>query len=315
MPSFNTFGSSTTAQTLENGENGFVGAAGTLAVSGDVAVGMSGSTDLVVLGAIVALDSIGVEGASATADITVGDRGQIIGMGGDAINLDLTVAANITNAGTLFGSGQAVSLISLDAASNGNITNSCTITGTLKGIEATLGTGTFRLTNSGVIETQTGGQAVSVNAGTVLITNIGTIFGNIVVGNTTATTTLRNTGTIHGDLLISGGGEIDLRGGTITGRVVGGTGANTYRIDNADISITDTGTSGTDTVFGSVTYAISFGIDRLALTGSDGIRAIGNAVFNTLDGQHRRQCADRQPRQRHADRRRRRRHAARRGRQ
>jgi len=64
----------------------------------------------------------------------------------------------------------------------------------------------------------------------------------------------------------------------------GGTGDDTYTVDNTGDTVTESASAGTDTVNSSVTYILSTDVENLTLTGSAGINATGNGLNNTLVG-------------------------------
>ena len=70
----------------------------------------------------------------------------------------------------------------------------------------------------------------------------------------------------------------------------GGTGNDTYVVDNAGDVVNETGGDGTDTVQSSVSFSLADpvhaigGIENLTLTGTAAINATGNALDNVLIG-------------------------------
>jgi len=62
----------------------------------------------------------------------------------------------------------------------------------------------------------------------------------------------------------------------------GGAGNDTYYVDSTGDTITDT--SGTDTVFASISYTLGTKLENLTLTGTDALTGIGNTDKNTLVG-------------------------------
>jgi Ca2+-binding RTX toxin-like protein len=66
--------------------------------------------------------------------------------------------------------------------------------------------------------------------------------------------------------------------------MVGGTGNDTYVVDNVGDSVTENAAEGTDLVQSSVTYTLGANIENLTLTGTGAINAIGNTGANVLTG-------------------------------
>lgn len=94
-------------------------------------------------------------------------------------------------------------------------------------------------------------------------------------GNTGANTITGNTG----DNLLDG------KGGTDT--LIGGDGSDTYVVPTTGtVTITETGTTGTDEVDSAITFTIgaSSGIENLTLTGTSNIDGTGDSNANTIKG-------------------------------
>ena len=64
----------------------------------------------------------------------------------------------------------------------------------------------------------------------------------------------------------------------------GGSGDDTYVVDNVNDVAIENLNEGTDTVQSSVTYTLAANVESLALTGTSAINATGNALNNTLTG-------------------------------
>jgi Ca2+-binding RTX toxin-like protein len=101
--------------------------------------------------------------------------------------------------------------------------------------------------------------------GTSAINGTGNAVNNTITGNTA-------------DNLLTGGDGIDT--------LVGGTGNDTYVVDTTTDVITESASSGTDTIQASVTFSIASltNVENLTLAGSNDINGTGNKFNNTIVG-------------------------------
>lgn len=95
------------------------------------------------------------------------------------------------------------------------------------------------------------------------------------------------------DSLFGGGGDDTLNGGDGNDRLegqagadamVGGLGNDAYYVTDAGDTVSENAASGTDTVYASLTYALTDNVERLVLLGSGGFAGTGNSLKNTLTG-------------------------------
>ena len=120
-------------------------------------------------------------------------------------------------------------------------------------------------TGTGAIADTSGTVALNVNASAV-------VNGLTMIGNAGVNTL---TGTAYNDIIDGGAGADTM---------VGGKGDDTYYVDNTGDKITEAASSGTDTVYASVSYTLATNVENLILTGSSATNGTGNTVANTLTG-------------------------------
>jgi Ca2+-binding RTX toxin-like protein len=108
--------------------------------------------------------------------------------------------------------------------------------------------------------------------GTANINGAGNALNNAVTGNS-------------GDNWLNGGlGNDTLDGGAGADSLVGGAGDDAYLVDNAGDLVTELASEGTDSVFASVSYALTGDVENLTLSGTANVNASGNALANLLVG-------------------------------
>lgn len=91
-------------------------------------------------------------------------------------------------------------------------------------------------------------------------------------------------GGLGSDRLYGGAGADSLDGGAGVDTMAGGTGDDVYFVDSSSDRIIETAGGGTDTVYSTVSYSLSGGVERLVLIGSIGLSGTGNALNNTITG-------------------------------
>ncbi len=92
------------------------------------------------------------------------------------------------------------------------------------------------------------------------------------------------TGNAASNKLWGGVGHDELDGGAGADILIGGLGNDKYWVDSRDDLLVENAGEGTDTVYASVSYALPDNVERLILTGSTNINAVGNALNNRLEG-------------------------------
>jgi len=98
------------------------------------------------------------------------------------------------------------------------------------------------------------------------------------------TSNLNGTGNDLDNVIVGNAGDNVLDGGTGADTLAGSAGSDTYLVDNAGDTVTERSNEGTDSVFASVTYALTANVENLTLTDMANIDATGNELANTLAG-------------------------------
>ncbi len=91
-------------------------------------------------------------------------------------------------------------------------------------------------------------------------------------------------GGLGADKLTGGAGDDHLDGGAGADALTGGNGSDTYVVDNVGDVVSETGTTGSDTVEASISYVLGATLENLTLTGNGNINGTGNANGNLLQG-------------------------------
>ena len=118
--------------------------------------------------------------------------------------------------------------------------------------------------------------------GTAAINGTGNQLDNVIIGNDAANILHGNMGA---DYLSGGGGNDRLIAFGADDQLYGGTGNDTYVVDNAGAFIVEQVGEGTDTVESSVSYSLSsWEVENLTLTGLSSINGTGNSLNNIITG-------------------------------
>ena len=133
MASFTITGTTTTPQTLINGETGFVGVSGAI-VSSSVAIVATDFVRLNVLGSVTSFNGIAVDHTGTQLRFDIGATGNVVSMNSDAIASLFLDSVRLTNFGTISSYSDALDLRASDAGGSIFVNNSGTIRGGSDGL-------------------------------------------------------------------------------------------------------------------------------------------------------------------------------------
>ena len=212
-----------------------------------------------------------------------------------------TLGANVENltlagASTINGTGNTLSNVITGNAANNSISGgdgNDTLVGGLGNdtLVGGLGNDTYVIdvaTDTVTESSSTGGvdtvisalsaYTLGTNVENLTLTGIANINGT---GNTLANYITGNSGnnSINGS---SGNDTLD--GGAGSDTLIGGSGDTTFIVDSLADVVSDTSSTGTNTVISSVTFTLGANLERLTLVGTDTINGTGNTLANLLIG-------------------------------
>jgi Ca2+-binding RTX toxin-like protein len=130
----------------------------------------------------------------------------------------------------------------------------------------------------------------------VTVINSGTIKGGVqgAIGLNTGNDTVINSGKIIGDVKLNNGNDTYVdKGGSVTGVINAGVGADTYIISHTGLNLHEDDFSDIDTVRASISWTLGDNFEKLVLTGThkingtgttDADRIIGNRSQNVITG-------------------------------
>ena len=107
---------------------------------------------------------------------------------------------------------------------------------------------------------------------------------NVEVLRLTGSFAVNGTGNNLNNLIFGNAAGNRLDGGSGQDTLTGGEGNDTYVVDLLDDQVNEASGAGNDLVQSSVSYTLPGNVERLTLTGTSDINAIGNSLGNTLTG-------------------------------
>lgn len=265
----------TSGQTLNSGEFGFVGPAGSILAPVGSAVVLNDTATLISYGAMAAATAVGLQLNRVTnTSVTIAATGSVItggvdlaavagdffgffafhnaGMisGGQGLYLTAGVSSqiNVANDGSLQGlgmtQGSAIAL-ALNTTASAVIANTGTLSTAGTGATvATIGNGIVTLTNTGQI-LNASPLAVAVDvAGGLTLRNSGYIEGDVHV---TQSSNIFNSGTIDGNIFLNSFNDTVRVSGLVMGDIRLGSGINAFWLTGGRVMGTVSGGAGADT--------------------------------------------------------------------
>jgi Ca2+-binding RTX toxin-like protein len=131
-----------------------------------------------------------------------------------------------------------------------------------------------------------GVEVSNVDTSNILVQEGGPTAGDDVVNTPTPIDDYID-GLAGDDTLYGDAGNDYLKGGLGSDTMYGGTGNDTYVVDNNTDITNETGGDGVDTVWSSITWSLSTGLENLTLgAGGGDIDGFGNAVDNLITGNY-----------------------------
>jgi hypothetical protein len=219
---------------------------------------------------------------------TVENAGTISGGTSFAIRIIGTQNDTIQNSGTISGGG-GVAIQLGDGNDTLSILLGSSITGTSQGEG-----GTDLLNYSGYTANATANLTSGAATGTGGISGFESITGGSgsdTLGGNSGINTID--GGAGNDKLIGAAGNDILNGSADDDRLIGGVGADamsggtgndTYFVDNTGDTTDETGGSGVDTVYSTISHTLAAGVEKLYLDGTGNINGTGNTLVNYLFG-------------------------------
>jgi len=142
------------------------------------------------------------------------------------------------------------------------------------------GNDTYVVDNVGDLVTENAGEGTD----TVLSSINYALTANLENLVLTGTANLNGTGNALNNVLTGNAGNNTLDGGVGADTMIGGAGNDTYIVDNVGDVVVENSGEGVDTVYASVSYALSANVENLIMTGTGDSSAAGNGLNNTLTG-------------------------------
>ncbi|MFC3616170.1 calcium-binding protein [Lutimaribacter marinistellae] len=286
---FSITGYTTTAQTLTDGQRGFVGRDGTILTSGANAITSSGSVDMTILGTVLAR-GVGFHAVEHTSGhgigIDIGPDAYIGSEDSEGISVSAENFISIHNAGHVRADYAFMDLSHSDGGVSINVTNTGVMEG--NGLFANSGNSTVRIENSGVIN---GGSSavytgeVDQTGGTILYNSGEILSSDRSFMGSRAADAVYNIGMLFGHVQLSWGDDLfDGRGGTVHGEVRGSLGDDRFVVDDPTLVLVELVDEGTDTVEAAVSWDLADNLEELTLLGADDLTGVGNDLSNRLRG-------------------------------
>lgn len=239
-----------------------------------------------------------VQSAGRNVDIHITKTGFLYGDGFGLVCYG--ARASIVNDGMINGSATAAAVVLFDDTTNATLINNATIESAGQGIDFR-GDGSVIINNRGaVIDVaasavrfggQSGDRLEFINHGRIETSTTFAMSGG------DSNDIVRNDGRITGEIRLGDGNDvIDMRGGALTGNIVGDDGNDKLITDKASYVLQEGFNGGNDTVKSTVDYELTDYVEKLVLIGkaifatageaadTNAVTLIGNKYHNVLIG-------------------------------
>jgi serralysin len=234
--------------------------------------------------------------ASSGVKITVHESGEVASLAGGAAIAINGYGSEIVNEGLLWTHiGYGIGLFGENPGATSTITNSGTIESARETIIRNFSSSseTIVLNNSGLIQGGDGSFGIEgyEAPGRDIINNTGMMIGAIRLdagADVYNGATGRLTGGVYGrggnDDITTGIDNDFIDGGVGADTMRGGNGNDTYMVDSSADKVIELANQGVDTVWSSITFALSATVEKLNLIAAGNLNGYGNAVANEIYG-------------------------------
>ena len=203
--------------------------------------------------------------------------------GTDAVNSSITctLASNVENltltgSSAINGTGNILDNYIIGNA-GANILNGGVGADTMIG---GVGNDTYSVDNTGDVITENTGEGTDLVNSSINYT----LGANLEKLTLTGTTAIYATGNELNNTITGNTADNIIDGGVGSDSMTGGAGNDTYYVDNTGDVVTESASSGTDTVNSSITYKLGSNLENMTLVGTSDLNGTGNTLNNIIMG-------------------------------